>query len=191
MRGGPKVFCIGWHKTGTTSLGHALVKLRFKTFGWHGNLGMQLISRWHEGHPELKSLISSIANEYDAFEDLPWPLLFKQCYELYPDARFILSVRKDAETWLNSYRKHVGNRRWVGHFLIYGTYDPHAEPETHVAAYEAHNREVEAFFAGKPNFLKMCFENGDGWDRLCAFLGEANPGGEFPHSNPARDRGSW
>lgn len=180
-----KVFCIGLNKTGTTSIGDAFRILGYNRFGWRPGISGPLVSRWHEGkfNPFLR-----VIEAYDAFEDLPWPLVFKEIEQRYDDAKFILTLRSDEQVWLRSIQKHVQRgSNWVGHFLIYGSYDPIEDAELYLRKYRSHNKEVRDYFASKPGkIIEMCFENGDSWDRLCKFLGiEVLPDVPFPHSNSA------
>jgi hypothetical protein len=54
-----------------------------------------------------------------------------------------------------------------------------------VAAFEAHNRAVQA---AVPADRLLVYRVGQGWEPLCAFLGVDVPAGEFPHAN---DSGSF
>ena len=53
--------------------------------------------------------------------------------------------------------------------------------------YEKHNEAVREYFKDRPEkLLTMCFENGDGWNKLLPFLGiEGTPVADWPHSNKA------
>ena len=44
-----KVFCIGFHKTGTTSLETALTKLGYKVTGCFGTKDPDIANKVHEG----------------------------------------------------------------------------------------------------------------------------------------------
>ena len=46
------------------------------------------------------------ARDYDAFEDLPWCLLYRELDEAFPGSKFVLTVRSSSEVWLRSYRRH-------------------------------------------------------------------------------------
>lgn len=181
-----KVFCIGLNKTGTTSVGDALKILGFNRFGWRPGISAQLVNRWHEGN---FSPFTQVIEDHDAFEDLPWPLVFKELEERYPDAKFILTYRSNEEAWLSSIQKHIERgSRWLGHFLIYGSYDPQNDQDLYIQRYNRHNDDVRNYFASKPGkLIELCFENGDGWDKLCNFLGISEvPVVPFPHSNSAK-----
>lgn len=178
-----KVFCIGMNKTGTTSIGDALGLLGLKRLGWNGKISGPLTLRWHEGNyqPFVK-----FTKQYDAFEDVPWCFVYEEMYKIYPNAKFILTERKTPEAWLSSMQSHIERvGDWVGHYLIYGSYDPVKNADKYLERYNNHNEEVINFFADKPgSLLRLCFENGDGWPELCEFLGLKDiPSFNFPHSN--------
>ena len=176
-----KVFGIGWHRTGTTSFGDAMAILRYNVGGWDGSL-RPLILRWHEGRMEE---ILRRAESFDAFEDFPWPLVYREMDARFSGSKFVLTVRKDEEAWLKSVQAHLLSKpRSVGHYLLYGSYDPVKDAERHVRRYREHNEAVRTYFSGRDDFLEMCFEAGDGWPELCRFLGVPEPVNiPFPHVN--------
>jgi hypothetical protein len=56
------------------------------------------------------------------------------------------------------------------------------------AAYDAYERRVLAFFTGEREkcLLRIDVTAGEGWSKLCAFLGRDPPPKPFPWSNRAR-----
>jgi hypothetical protein len=65
-----KVFCIGWVKTGTTTLGQALRILGFDHGGPH--LDLWVAKQYASG--DFRPLIAE-ASRYDSLEDWPWLLM--------------------------------------------------------------------------------------------------------------------
>jgi hypothetical protein len=186
-----KVFCLGLSKTGTTSLGDALESLGYRRLTWSRSFSMPL---FHEVRRGNLAAAFAVADQYEALEDLPWPLIYRELHEHYPDAKFILTRRRSPAVWARSiHRQTLGKRRskfqpyrdMFGHHLFY------ENPRAFLEGYERHNREVAAYFAAAApaNFLDMCFEAGDGWEKLCGFLGLPAPATPFPHSNARRP--SW
>lgn len=183
-----KLVCVGLNKTGTTTFGDVCETLGYRRLGWRPQVSAPLTLRWHEGafEPFRRQLAA-----HDAFEDVPWCLVYREIAALYPNARFVLTRRRDAATWLDSMRRHLRRTGpWFGTALIYGSYDPVADGRRFMDVYERHNDAVRAFFADRPDRLcEMCFEDGDGWEALCGFLGVAAPRDTpFPHAN--RDQGA-
>jgi len=176
----PKVFCIGFHKTGTTSLELALKKLGYRVKGSLGTKDPDIAEKVH-------AMAYATAEEYDAFQDNPWPILYRELDERYPGSKFVMT-RRPSESWIRSQVKDFAltetpMRRW-----IYGEDAgcPEGNEETYVARYERHNREVLEYFAERPDdLLVFDLPKGDGWEKLCLFLGHDVPDEPFPHANKA------
>ncbi|KAH9832425.1 hypothetical protein Tdes44962_MAKER02089 [Teratosphaeria destructans] len=168
----PKIFVLGLSKTGTTSIGDALALLGYKRLGWK----------------DIRS--RHLTRYYDAFEDLPWPFVYREMAELYPDARFLLSVRQDDATWLGSMRRHLARGEWQPYGYFYGTTRVEGNEETVLRAYRNHTAEVRAYFRAQPQrYAELNIDRGDGnWDVLCRLADCPDgrvPSGPFPRSNTA------
>ena len=175
-----KVFCIGFHKTGTTSMHRALDHLGYRVCGVRKDLEHSVASG------DLGRLFE-VVDRFDAFEDNPWPLVFRELDAAYPGSRFVLT-RRDVRDWFASVVNHFGAVSRPMRELIYG---PGAgAPLGHEAAYVArhlrHIEEVRAWFAGRDDLLELDLGAGDGWEKLCRFLELPPPHGAFPHSNRRR-----
>lgn len=176
-----KVFCIGLNKTGTTSLGDALQTLGMSRSGWSLQAA-EFTLCWHE--KRFPDEIVQVVEKYDCFEDLPWPLYFEELDKRNPDARFILTTRKTDDAWLRSIQGHIERiENWVGHFLIYGSYDPESDAKKYMKKYQEHNAAVRAYFSSKPDRLLDIHIEEANWLTLCEFLGCPCPDLPFPHSN--------
>ncbi len=181
-----KIFCIGFQKTGTSSLRDALIQLGYSVTGVFGRdvplaeLRATYVERGLE-----------IAKDFDAVEDMPWPLMFRELDQAFPGAKFILTTR-DTDRWYRSIAGHFGADPYHIQQLTYG--DDAPAPVGHEAryrsVYEAHNAAVREYFAGRPDdLLEMCLERGDGWAQLGAFLGRSDvPDGPFIHTNSQGQR---
>lgn len=182
---GRKVFCIGLNKTGTSSFGHAMRRLGYRVFGWTGR-SAEFTLNWHEGRLG-EEVRKAIANN-DAFEDLPWGLWYRELDRLVPDALFVLTERASPSVWLQSIQGHIARgTAWVGHYLVYGSYDPVADADLYLSRYVNHSAQVEAYFGDKPGkLLTVSWDKGGSWEELCGFLGHADvPDEPFPHINRA------
>ena len=134
--------------------------------------------------------IFSVADRFDSFDDWPWLLLYKEFDTRYPGSKFVLTTR-DPRPWIVSYRKQI--RRTPGgpdmngiRSRLYGLPFPDVTDEALVERYQRHNRDVRAYFAGRAEALiEVDFTAGDGWERLCAFLGRPVPSEPFPHATRA------
>jgi hypothetical protein len=178
----PKVFVIGLNKTGTTSLGNALQILGYRKLGWGDFISRKLFHDWYSGN--LQSLIQ-YSTKYDAFEDLPWPFAYKEMAALYPDAKFILSVRANEEIWWRSIARHTEKRVWIGHKLTYGSYSATKDKAAYIDLYLSHQQRVRGFFKNQPErLLEINIDESANWNKLCDFLGCSTvPKLAFPKSN--------
>lgn len=174
-----KVFGIGFHKTGTTSLDVALTTMGYKVCGHRLELAEDLFRN------DLTRAFE-ITEQYDAFQDNPWPLLYRELDDRYPSSKFILTIR-DNEKWIKSVTNHFRTthtemRRW-----IYGVGHPEGNEELYLAKYQKHNNDVVEYFKHRPDdLLIVSWENGDGWEKLCHFFGRPVPSVPFPHANKGR-----
>lgn len=177
----PKVFGVGFHKTGTTSLKHGLQILGYTVTGPD--------ARDH-GDPASSAIEACItlSHQFDAFQDNPWPLFYREMDELHPGSRFILTVRP-TEQWIRSMVSHFGAKDTAMRQWIYGHGHPLGNEAVYVDRYERHNREVRAYFAHRPeDYLELAITDGKGWEPLCSFLGEPVPDVPFPRANSASSR---
>jgi hypothetical protein len=179
-----KVFGIGLNKTGTTSLGHALEILGQQK---HISCNSRLTKYWANNN---LSPIISIAEKYDNFEDWPWPLVYKELYNEFEDAKFILTKRSSAEKWYESLCKHslkTGPTEFRR--LIYGHSMPQGFKTEHIQFYNRHNKEVIKFFQqnAPDKLLVISFEDGNNWQKICGFLNKEIPKIEFPLLNRSND----
>lgn len=179
----PKIFCIGLNKTGTTSFGDALAMFGYQRCGWATSLSPRLVREYFEGD---LSTIRNVAYKFDVLEDLPWPLVYQEMDQHFPNAKFVLTVRESPGKWLESISKHIVNE-YEGHRKIYGYFHPRENEQAYLTRYNEHNEGVTKHFEGRPEkLLTMCYENGDGWEKLLPFLGiRGMPIAPWPHSNKA------
>jgi hypothetical protein len=183
-----RIFGIGMHKTATTSLHKALLKLRIDSAHWKSAHWARAI--WDE---VLATGRSKTLERHYALCDLPIPVLFRELDEAYPRSKFILTIR-DEDEWIESVRKHWSAKnpfraQWdedpfthTIHRVIYGRvkFDEQVMRER----YRRHNAEVLEHFRGRPNdLLVMDMSRGAGWHELCGFLRKPIPDGEYPRAN--------
>jgi hypothetical protein len=185
-----RIFGIGLSKTGTTSLTRALRILGYHTKHFpffHMDfstrevaLNLRKVSRW------------------DALTDTPIPLFYRQLDEAFPGSKFVLTTR-DIGSWLRSCQRHhvwpgafvhdkaIGRTRYVRsvlqlHRALYGAvwFDAHAFREH----YQRHVDGVIDYFKERPkDLLVIDVGAGEGWDKLCPFLGKEVPAILFPKTN--------
>jgi Sulfotransferase domain len=185
-----KIFGLGFHKTGTSSLASALRKLGYHTIhgdprgSWSGaDEGLTLTKLIDSGKFQLPTF-----GLFDAFVDNPYFSIWLKLVDIFPDAKFILTLRDDT-AWIESCINYYAGRRvrpmraWM-----FGT---HADPASSREArniwldrYRQHNDAVQAYFSGdNERLLTLNLCEGDGWTRICNFLRAPRPERPFPHAN--------
>jgi len=179
--GKSKVFGIGFHKTGTTSLAKALEVLGYRVTGPNGVSDRDI-------SVAVRPMAWKLVEEYDAFQDNPWPILFREIDERYPGSKFILTSRPSDE-WIRSIVGHFGGGSTPMREWIYGVGDPVGHEPTYLARYEEHHTAVLAHFRNRSqDLLVLPITQGAGWSELCQFLGRPLPSAAFPASNRALER---
>lgn len=203
-----KIFGLGFPKTGTTTLERAHEILGYKVCKghWNNNHTNYLLGLYVNGDFEG---ISKVVEHFDAFFDAPWGggNLYKWLLNEYPGAKFVLSIR-DSEAWLRSlsgmfegavgqaadlsFALHANGRYGAARFWesVFGLED-FRQDWTHVQkVYEETNKRVrEVLNHVEADFLEVDVTEGDGWEKLCRFLGCPVPGEPFPHANPGTETG--
>src|SRR5262249_13217459 len=137
-----KVFGIGLNKTGTSTLGECCRILGLR----HTSYRSDMLLAYKEGNYDV---ILQETRRFDSFEDWPWPLLYKQLYNLYKNnAVYVLTTRITGSVWLQSLKKHCLNTDpdRPMRTLVYGYKYPHGYETEHLAFYENHNTNVRNFF---------------------------------------------
>lgn len=177
----PKVFGIGLNKTGTTSLAASLKLLGYQR---HMSFSRELLAGYRGG--DVESLFA-VTDAHDSFEDWPWPLVYRELFDRYGDrGRYVLTTRRSPEAWLESLTQHSFRTGVLSHcrLMAYGYNYPHGLEAEHIRFYLAHNQAVRDFFAANDAghlLLEFSFDAGDGWEKLCGFLGLPVPDEALPH----------
>jgi Sulfotransferase domain len=163
-----KIFGIGLSRTGTTSLTVALSQLGL--YAHH--------------FPRTRALI----DEVDAATDTPVAAWYQELDTAYPGSKFILTLR-DVRDWLDSCEAlwRTSSSFFDGftseiHRRLYGRDD--FERVAFRAAYVRHLDDVLCHFAGRRrDLLLIDICAGEGWERICPFLGLDQPSIPFPRRN--------
>jgi hypothetical protein len=179
-----KVVGIGLPKTGTTTLGYCFRRFGFKHRTFDMDLAVQV--KQNKLEPVLKE-----AEKYETFEDWPWFAIYRELDQQFPNSKFILTTRKDTETYVTSLKGHhdrEGIRKkgfikphWWNE--VFGVEPAEWDYENSAQRYEKHNLEVLEYFGDRINkdLLVVCWEHGDGWAELSKFLNKRCPNEPFPH----------
>lgn len=185
-----KIFCLGLPKTCTTSLRDFFLDEGYKATG-----SLRKLKLWFRRGDYEK--IFAFYEENDFFKDPPTPFLYKLIFERYgTNAKYILTLRKDPQTWLGSYLRHeeLKSVRRFGNKTLCGRMYPHGFEQDHIDYYEAFNRDVVAFFEEKgasDSLLILKPEVDDCVPKLEAFLGRSFTAREFPRANESAKRNQF
>jgi hypothetical protein len=188
----PKVFGVGFQKTGTSSLDKS-----FRILGYRADKGVFINASSKRDslfieppltNAKILERVLPIAKAKEAFSDNPWPLLYRELDNLFPGSQFVLTVR-DPERWIASLVRHYGSRESDILQWLYGCRRVIGNEARCLEVYEAHNAAVRAHFASRPHALfEVDVERHPRWEALCVFLGKSVPAQEFPHANAASER---
>lgn len=164
---GPKVFCIGYQKTGTTSVGYVFKELGFSHFSWY----KPIYIKYRKGN--IKSIIR-FTSKFDSFDDLPWsdrhliPILVDE----FPNSKFINLVR-DIHEWKKSYKKYFKKKD--------------QDVEEAFREYEKHQDFVRQFFANRQDqLITVSVKDDNCYIKIAEFLGRSSSVLELkkmPHLN--------
>jgi len=199
-----KVFCIGFNKTGTTS-----VRVAFEQLGYR--VGNQAVAEAFITDWACRdfSRIIDYCNTADAFQDIPFSLpdTYQSLDAAFPGSKFVLTVRTNSEMWyrsLTTFHAKVfgGGKIPTEDDLARATYIyqgwallamraiasfPEGDPynkECLIQAYESHNARVQEYFRHRPTDLLMIDLATEGsFRRFCDFLGKPHQGDVFPWKN--------
>ena len=166
-----KVFGVGLSRTGTVSLTKALQRLRLRALHY----------------PRLDEVLRK-ARRYDALTDVTVIPHYKELARLYPDAKFVLTVRGES-SWLASCEGHWGRNplerksKWsvCGRVFVYGVGVFDAGLFAYVR--QRHHDDVRQHFRGSDRLLELNVCVGEGYGKLCPFLGMDVLEEVFPHAN--------
>ena len=179
-----KIFGIGVAKTGTVSLGLALKRLGFNHISYDENLN----EKYNQGEYEI---ILKSAEKYDSFEDGPWNQgnFYKMLDKRFPQSKFILTIR-EMESWVSSHEKHFSARELIKNptQLWKRQYTDEKKADL-IRWHQQRTDEVINYFADQADrLLIMDICGGEGWEKLCNFLGFEIPDQPFPKANVTAKR---
>lgn len=206
MHNKEKVFCLGFSKTGTTSIEHALEILGYNVCKghWKNNYTFYLMAlSVNKDYDELLRM----AEYWDAFADAPWggSDLYIKLLTKYPHAKYILTER-EPESWYKSFEKlitmfdlnpdtafesyHTNGMWGSGHYFesLFNIKTLTGNKQKIINAYIKYNDDVKTYFRIKQKeLLILDLSKVNGWDTICPFLNSNIPNVDFPHLNKSVD----
>jgi len=159
-------------------MGLALLELGYNVLGARLDMAAPLLKG--NKAPALK-----LAGEFDALQDVPWAALYKELDQLYPNSKFILTVRNEKD-WLYSASSHFKDVHIPLHEWLYSKGVLRGNEELYAVRYRRHYEDVKDYFRGRNDLLIMDFSKGDSWEKLCDFLKEPIPLKSFPYANKGK-----
>jgi hypothetical protein len=180
-----KVFEIGFGHTGSRSLAVAMRTLGFTVS--HG-VEPEFLSDFTE--KVLRGRVDFAATRTFDYIGNAMAAFYEDLADKFPDARFILPIR-DSREWAAGYArvyragtleaalKGALNERVILRLLTWGCVAFNKTKA--VRRFDRHNEAVQRFFAGTDRLLVIRVCEGEGWDKLCPFVGADIPAVDFPH----------
>jgi len=199
-----RVVGAGLGRTGTHSLKLALERLLGQPCYHMSECVMHPdheahFAAWHAAIRGERVDWEPVLGGYEAIVDWPGAGVWRELAAAYPDAKVLLSTRKDAATWLKSARATIMSSALENKLEddpslpgfvpmvrdMFRAFDPDwRDDEAAMAAYDRHNAAVRREV---PADRLVEYQPGDGWQALCAALGVAIPDEDFPHVNTTEE----
>jgi len=177
-----KIIGVGLNKTGTKTLRHYFTQMGLT----HQTYNLEMFHLFQKG--DFESLFQFM-EDYDSFEDWPWPLFYKEIDQHFEDAIFILTTRKNPEIWYKSLCKMAIRRGPFNNFekYIYGYNMPQGRKKEHIDFYNKHNQEVLDHFKDRPHkLLQICWGDGSTANEVAKFIGKSDLNLQAEHINKSR-----
>ncbi|MBL8200800.1 MAG: hypothetical protein JNK40_07500 [Chromatiales bacterium] len=173
-----RIFNIGLNRAGTTSLTEALCLLGFRAVH-HKHNRVRLYDIMRANGRARRPVLHGL-DMYDAFSDFAGHEFYRVLDRQYPYSRFILTTR-ELESWLDSRERKVAkNLASPDYHYSFRTVDRPGWTKNR----EDYLASLDRYFAGRPgDFLVINIPAGEGWEKLCAFLGVPVPDQPFPFRN--------
>lgn len=177
-----RVIGLGLPKTGTKTLKFALMELGFDK----PKKCKQKFTCLYRDRKYDK--LYEIARKANNISDSPWCLMYRQLEAWWPDAYFILTVRKGSGHWYQSVMRHIATRGMsaLNFKNVFNMEIGKINPTRLKDFYEHHNQRVWEYFDDNPKYMELCWEDGDGWEKLCSFLNKPIPKKKFPWENKSK-----
>jgi hypothetical protein len=172
-----KVFEVGVAKTGTNSLAKAYKILGLRKTGWNQVLYDEVKAGKFEN-------ALAFAEKFEAFRDGPWHEedLYERLDKRFPNSKFIL-LERDDKSWIKSVENFFSpDKNWKKipeKYLIKNFSEK--VPELLNFKHQRY-RKVKRYFMDRPDdLLVMNICAGEGWEKLCPFLGLPISKVKFPY----------
>jgi hypothetical protein len=179
-RNSMKVFCLGYQKTGTTSVDWVLQDMGYQVAKAYKQSDFEFSRRLEGGNIfEIKQ----VAELFDAFQDIPWFLYYKEFDQWFPGSKFILTTR-DSRSWWRSFLRYFRTENYPLFEFVYGFGNPVGHKEVMIERYERHNQEIIDYFKDRPEDLLVIDVSDEGaLQDISEFLNKSSTYKKMPHKN--------
>jgi Sulfotransferase domain/Sulfotransferase family len=175
-----RVFCLGFQKTGTTSVDWVLQDMGYQVSKAYKQPDIAFSQMLQKGD---LSEIRHVAKLFDAFQDIPWFLYYKEFDKWYPGSKFILTIR-ESTSWWNSFLRYFRTEYYSLFEYVYGFENPIGHKEALIKRFEQHNREVLEYFKDRPDdLLVVDVSEEKALEKITNFLGRSSSYEKMPHKN--------
>lgn len=188
-----KIFGIGLSRTGTSSLAKALNQLGIET----KHFPQDLISQQELLSGKRLTLLQKNQGLVDGISPF-----YRYLDQVYLHSKFILTVR-EVRAWIDS-MKHLlkvheeqptyhPDFKKFSQTILQLSYDSVNPKEDQLLdGYKRHQEDVVNYFEGRHfDLLVLDICEGEGWEKLCPFLGLPIPNVPFPHQNDRLTLSHW
>ncbi|MGD2083146.1 MAG: sulfotransferase [Chromatiales bacterium] len=179
-----RLFVISFHKTGTRSVHKFLSELGLEGVHWPSfrNTGIdyEAILRPFVGdRARCVCILDCLCAESAVLSDVPFPGVFRELAESYPERKFLL-MRRDAEEWWESVSRHwrldlrphsLDSFEAIQYGLPLGVAISSSSKALLTDIYLRHEQDVKSYFDGSGRLLELELGCGDAGSRISAFLG--------------------
>ena len=153
------------------------------------------IALWQQAADGTEVDWDAVFEGYEAAVDWPVCAFWRELSNVYPEAKFILSLR-DPDKWYDSadatifagMRKFDGvhpHGKMVNKLIVQNTFGGSLDDrEAAIEIFNKHNQEV---IDSLPAERLLVFQASDGWQPLCDFLDVPVPDEDYPRSNSTED----
>lgn len=104
-----KYFVVSLHRSGTLSITKYFNSQGIRAKHWpveHEGVDLETEVVGHEtDHSHVVNVLSPVLESFDAFADVPIPVLYRELFSRYPHSKFIFLYRS-AFDWMRSVREH-------------------------------------------------------------------------------------
>jgi hypothetical protein len=195
-----KVVCVSLGRNGTQSLSIFLKNLGYTCVHWidpaYENESYSVNSKY-----KLKKYIELFENDYDAYVDTSFSIMYDYFDKKYKNVKFIF-ITRSIESYLASVKKYINYQKFSNvsmeqHPIAKVVVDQYIDSqnkkideisdEEYSYIYNAHTETVLEYFKDSSNFLHIDLDDEKISEKLCIFLGLDKPV-DFPKIDFASKR---